>query len=101
MWMFSFLACLPQTLGDLGPHPIPSQGTRQGPSGTLCGLGLIQPLGNDNRPGEEPGHPVIKKRILLWLQSQGESLAPTPTPGTAFGVTAGQCSLWASGTRGY
>lgn len=32
--MFSFLACLPQTLGDLGPHPIPSQGNRQGPSGT-------------------------------------------------------------------
>ncbi|MXQ91716.1 hypothetical protein E5288_WYG004557 [Bos mutus] len=29
-----------------------------------------QPLGSDSSPGEEPGHPAIKKRILLWLQSR-------------------------------
>lgn len=77
MVKFFFLSCLPQTLGDLGP-PHPISGQQAGPSRTLCGLGLVPPLGSDSRPGEEPGHPAIKKGILSWLQSRGESLAPTP-----------------------
>lgn len=75
MVKFFFLACLPQTLGDLGP-PHPISGQQAGPSGTLCGLGLAPPLGSDSRPGEEPGHPAIEKGILSWLQSRGRPWLP-------------------------